>query len=503
MENHKEHSEMKANKPQDWLTNPWVRFLLLALLWIGVWQIGVLVEYIEHASVWFPAAGLTFAALLIAGYRAILPIMFSAILVTIWTAQIYDLQLSLSQLLKAGVLFGIAHIAPYYLGAKFLRWLSLSRHFSAPQLIVTFLLTASVISFLATILVLLSLVVSEMMQFDSIAETWLAFWIGDMAGVMVMAPLFAAFLLKLYPDTEFNLKHYISDVQITWSAQYKYKMLAIAFLIMGCMYLTQVTQTPNSAYGIFFLVIPHMWIASTESAFVNVLSIAFSSFLIAFGVNFFGLVEFAMVFQFAINVVAANTLFCLAMPTLINDNQKLRQLVLYDSLTQVASRDHLIEQAILQIKRSQKGRIPLALIVFDIDNFKQVNDEFGHAGGDRILVEVSQNAKSCLRPTDILARFGGDEFVAMLPNSTENIALIVADRIRTSLHHIQCGSQHISSSFGISFVEQHDTFESLFERADKALYLAKEQGKNRVVKLTMETGDKVSNEAVSLFTGDL
>jgi hypothetical protein len=102
--------------------------VLLALTWLAVWHIGVLVEYIEHASVWFPAAGLTFAALLVAGYRAILPLMVSAVLVTIWTAQIYDLPLSITQLLKAGVLFGIAHIFPYYIGSKLLCWLTLSRH---------------------------------------------------------------------------------------------------------------------------------------------------------------------------------------------------------------------------------------------------------------------------------------------------------------------------------------------------------------------------------------
>jgi diguanylate cyclase (GGDEF)-like protein len=502
VENQTEQPATPTNQYQDWLTISWLRPVLLALTWLAVWHIGVLVEYIEHASVWFPAAGLTFAALLVAGYRAILPLMVSAVLVTIWTAQIYDLPLSITQLLKAGVLFGIAHIFPYYIGSKLLCWLTLSRHFNAPQLIVTFLLTATVISLIATVLVLASLVLSGMMPFESIADTWLAFWIGDMAGVMVLAPLFSAVLFKLYPDTDFNLKHYINDVQIRWSNQYKYKMIAIALLIMSCMYLAHLTQTPKSAYAIFFLVIPHMWIACTESALVNVLSIALSSFLIAFGVNFFGLVEMSMVFQFAINVVAANTLFCLAVPTLISDNQKLRQLVLYDSLTQAASRDHLIEQANLQIKRSQKGKIPLALIVFDIDNFKRINDQFGHAGGDNILVKVSHTAKSSLRPTDLLARFGGDEFVALLPNSDEVAALCVAERVRTSLHHIEIEGQHVSSSFGVSFVEQNDTFESLFERADKALYLAKQQGKNRVVKLTTNGSLNVlSNADVSMPSG--
>lgn len=502
VENHAKKPRLSLTQYRSWLSVYLAPPLLLSFAWLGVWQIGVLVEYIEHASVWFPAAGLTFAALLVVGMRAIIPILISAVLVTIWTAQIYDLELSLVALLKAGVLFGFAHIIPYFIGARVLCWLTLSRHFNAPQLIVAFLSTAVIISLLATALVLCSLVISNMMDVDSITDTWLAFWIGDMAGVLVLAPLFAAVLLKFYPDSEFNVKDYIGQSKFAFTAQFKYKIVVITLLIVSSMYLTQLSQEPNSAYIIFFLVIPHMWIACTESALVNVLCIAFSSFLIAFCVNFFGVVEFSMVFQFAIIVVAANTLFCLAMPNLIVDNQKLRRLVSFDSLTKAASRDHLIEQANLQIKRSQKGNIPLSIIVFDIDDFKRINDDFGHAGGDKILAAVSSNAKSSLRPTDLLARFGGDEFVAMLPNSSEEVALGVADRIRTSLHHIECGSIRISCSFGVSFIEPQDTFENLFERADKALYLAKKQGKNRVVKVSIESKDIDLEDTSTLTVGD-
>lgn len=264
------------------------------------------------------------------------------------------------------------------------------------------------------------------------------------------------------------------------------------------MALSKYAHNPNSAFAIFFLVIPHMWIACSEKAITNLFCIAYSSFLIAFAVNFYGLVDMSLVFQFAISVVAANTLFCLAMPSLISDNQKLRQMVLYDSLTQAASRDHLIEHAGLQIKRNQKGQTPLALIVFDIDNFKQINDVHGHTGGDQVLIQISKNAKSCLRPGDLLARFGGDEFVALLPEATESAALEVAERIRTSLHHIELAGKHLSSSFGVSFLEAQDTFESLFERADKALYKAKEQGKNRVAVCEPSALNVVHNQGLNI-----
>ena len=312
--------------------------------WLAIWQLGRLVEYTEHASVWFPAAGLTFAVLLIAGARAIPPVMVSAIVITVWAGYHYDLGLSLSELIFAGVLFGVAHITPYFLGARILSMLSKTGNMTVPQLIVTFLVSSAIVSLFATFLVIGALILSDMMSADALKETWLPFWIGDLAGVVVLAPIFTAIIAMIYPKPDFNIAEYVGQGQLRHTKEYKYKVLVVLLMITSAMLLARWTGSPESAFAIFFLAVPHMWIACTESAFYNVITLAMTSFLIALYVHLFGLMDHVMVYQFAINVVAANALFGIAVPALTAHNQKLQKLVLTDSLTQAASRDHFMQR---------------------------------------------------------------------------------------------------------------------------------------------------------------
>ena len=143
-------------------------------------------------------------------------------------------------------------------------------------------------------------------------------------------------------------------------------------------------------------------------------------FLIVFLVHVLGLMDFVMVYQFAINVIAANTLFGLALPTLLADNIQLRKVAFTDNLTQVASRDRLEHRALLEINKARQDAEDFTLMVFDIDNFKQINDEFGHHIGDRALQQLCLIAQHSLRPGDLLGRFGGDEFVILLPPNLAN-----------------------------------------------------------------------------------
>ena len=134
-----------------------------------------------------------------------------------------------------------------------------------------------------------------------------------------MAPFFVALLSKLVPGVLFRLTDLSALQPQRHSPHFWLKLLLNALLLTLAMVLAYITQSPTSAFAIFFLVIPHMWIACSESPFYNVLSVALSSFLIAFLVHVLGLMDFVMVYQFAINVIAANTLFGLALPTLLAD----------------------------------------------------------------------------------------------------------------------------------------------------------------------------------------
>ncbi|MDX1677372.1 diguanylate cyclase [Arsukibacterium sp.] len=458
-----------------------LRDSLLFILWLAVWMLGMLVEYTEHASVWFPAAGLTFAALFTLGLRIIPVLLIACVGVTFWTVDSYQLPLNSWQTLQSGLLFGLAHILPYYLGTYLLRGLYASGKCTLPLFVICFIILASGSALVATFSVIAALVISGMMNATAISETWLPFWVGDMAGVIVIAPLFAAVISVLYPSSGLSLSQFVGPAQRFASPKFGYKLLLNLILLTLVMLLANYADTPESAFAIFFMVIPHMWIACTESAFYSTLSVAVSSFTIALLVNLFALMDFVMVYQFAINVIAANALFGLAVPALMATNNQLRLVASTDSLTRVASRDYLQQRAELEISRSLQQGEPLCLMVFDIDHFKQINDKFGHSTGDLVLLQACQQAQQLLRPADVIGRYGGDEFVVILPNTRQEAVVAIGNRIIERFLQIKLAEQlTVSASFGVAALKPGDSFRSLFKRADIALYRAKQQGRSQV-----------------------
>lgn len=457
------------------------RSLLLFLLWLAVWQLGRLVEYTDHASVWYPVSGLSFAALLLFGISAMPALIAAAVVITLWAVHHYQLPLSLGDSLNAGFLFAMAHLLPYGLGAWLLHWLLPLGQRHLPKLIVAFLLIAASSSLLATALVLTQLVWCQMLPLEDVAATWLPFWIGDMAGVLVLAPFFIMLLRSFKKNERLRLQELLDLQPIAWNRPLFAKLLLNFLLVTSAMMLAHLSGSANSAFAIFFLVIPQMWLACTENAKLNVLNLALTSFLIAFWVHWFNLLEFAMVYQFAISVIAANTLFGVTLPRLIDDNNKLRLMAFTDKVTRVANREWLEHQAGMAVARAQRVQQPLSLMVFDVDHFKQINDKFGHQVGDEALLLLCLTVQQCLRPTDLLARFGGDEFVVLLPDTPLALSQGIAERIASQLRDVKlAGTGQLTASFGVTQWQHGETYQSLFQRADQALYQAKQQGRDRV-----------------------
>ncbi|NMA68781.1 MAG: GGDEF domain-containing protein [Desulfitobacterium sp.] len=142
-----------------------------------------------------------------------------------------------------------------------------------------------------------------------------------------------------------------------------------------------------------------------------------------------------------------------------------------------------------QLKWAEKRGTSLALLIFDIDHFKKVNDKYGHLAGDHVLAELAQLAKGLVRKNDILARFGGEEFVLIAPNTGEKGAYKLGERIRRAVesHTFQYEGEKMSVtvSIGIAVLDesnddQQKLQEELIKAADEALYLAKNKGRNRV-----------------------
>ena len=159
-----------------------------------------------------------------------------------------------------------------------------------------------------------------------------------------------------------------------------------------------------------------------------------------------------------------------------------------DLLTGINNRRHLFELAEQTIAVAIRYKQPLAAMMFDIDHFKQVNDVFGHDIGDRILEGVTQCAVAELRTGDVIGRYGGEEFIILLPMTIALQAYPLAERIRISVANLAVASEkgNVSVTLSIGIVEmlpdaQTETVEDLFRRADKAMYGAKFTGRNRTV----------------------
>ncbi|NGZ27533.1 MAG: diguanylate cyclase [Magnetococcales bacterium] len=153
-----------------------------------------------------------------------------------------------------------------------------------------------------------------------------------------------------------------------------------------------------------------------------------------------------------------------------------------DRLTGLGNRRAFEQAASVEMQRLQRFGHPVSLLILDVDHFKRVNDRFGHLAGDQILVGLINITKELLRGTDILCRWGGEEFVVLAANTSLSSARVLADRIRSQVAASPMEPVGaITVSLGVAECKRDESLERWFERADRALYRAKQEGRNRVV----------------------
>ena len=171
---------------------------------------------------------------------------------------------------------------------------------------------------------------------------------------------------------------------------------------------------------------------------------------------------------------------------MLENNKHLEKMVSVDRLTQLHNRNHYETQLPLEMERAIRNRKSLAFLIMDIDDFKMVNDRYGHDVGDRVLQLVAQGARDHLRKIDLLFRFGGEEFIALLPGAGKEAAERTAERIRevvSKLKHRLDDGREVGVTISIGgciFPNDAQKELDLFRKADDALYHSKKEGKNRV-----------------------
>ncbi|KVE36127.1 sensor domain-containing diguanylate cyclase [Burkholderia sp. BDU5] len=175
-----------------------------------------------------------------------------------------------------------------------------------------------------------------------------------------------------------------------------------------------------------------------------------------------------------------------ALQELTRTNQKLEHLATTDPLTGASNRRKFIEQIQAEIARAKRDGTTFSLLALDLDNFKKINDDYGHQVGDVVLCNFVQQCLAAIRPYDHIARVGGEEFMVLLPKMLADAASGIAERVRTSIANASFGidGKHtpVTVSIGVSqYGRDGDTVDEILSAADKLLYRAKHEGRNRVV----------------------
>lgn len=164
---------------------------------------------------------------------------------------------------------------------------------------------------------------------------------------------------------------------------------------------------------------------------------------------------------------------------------RIHQIATHDELTGLVNRRHTQSLMLNEQRRSQRSKQPFCIGLLDIDHFKRVNDQYGHAAGDEVLRTLAAAGLKCMRTTDVMGRWGGEEFVLILPNTRLEEALIALERFRVYMatNKVQVPNAELVITFSAGLAEHQvkDTLDHTLERADRALYEAKGEGRNRIV----------------------
>lgn len=174
---------------------------------------------------------------------------------------------------------------------------------------------------------------------------------------------------------------------------------------------------------------------------------------------------------------------------LVRMQKQFRHMAETDALTGAANRRAFMNYLDMQVERAQRQDTPLSVVMVDLDHFKSVNDTYGHAKGDTVLIETVRAVQRGLRERDMLGRLGGEEFAVVLPGASAHAAIDAAERLRRAIEALDIRDDrgerlHVTASLGVTSTEfsgQLETAESLLQVADEALYVAKDTGRNRVI----------------------
>jgi diguanylate cyclase (GGDEF)-like protein len=462
-------------------------YVLLFFLWIGTFYASTIMAFAEFISLWYMPAGISIAAFLIFGKRAFIPIFLAVFFLSFRFTEQLQQGFDPAHLASA-TLFALAHTVPYGLGGLSARhWLSHFVQHGLPSRIIGLLVIYALSALCAALSGLLVWEFTTETYDNIIEEGWFAWWLGDLVGVMVIAPLMCLILPK-FTNTRLAWleEFYAHDRKLSANLKsFLFKLCVAAAAVIGILLLDSQLTHPGIAYFVFFVTIPQLWIVLTERTSFATTSLVVITVIMAFGVGLFNVTDQAITYQFALYMTAAISYFAVAVPALIQRNIQLQEMSMVDLLTNLPTK-WLFKTLVNQVVKSSRPNQNHSIAMYNLDHFKKINDDYGEAIGDQVLIDSAQIMKSELRDSEILCRCEQDIFVVFMPNLDIDAATKRANELRHKLPvlHIDDLILPIRGSFGVTQVQFGEEIEETVERATRALHQAKQEGRNKVVAIS-------------------
>ena len=417
-------------------------------------------------AVW-PAAGIALAAFLLLGYRVWPAILLSAFLVNVTTAG--------SVATSIGIAVGntLAGLAGAFLVNRFARG---CRAFERAQDIFRFTVLGGMVSTTASATVgVTTLSLGGFAGWADYGFIWLTWWLGDAVGILVVAP--AILLWSANPRVRWNRR------EVLEAAGLLFAVMLVGASVFGGLVPSRIKNYPLEFLCIPFFVLTAFRFGQREvaTAIVTLAGIAIWGTLRGFGPFVLPSQNESLLLLQAFMGVTAVTM--LSLSALVAERRqvedRLRHLAVSDPLTGLANYRQLVYALETEIRRSQRTERPFAVVLLDLDGLKKINDRYGHLVGSLAVRRVAETLLGSCRGIDTAARFGGDEFAVVLPETGEAAAWHVARRVAQRVAG-DGETPPISVSTGVAvYPRDGATLEALVNAADRALYETKERGRRQ------------------------
>lgn len=475
---------------------------------IGV-QLSVKMTAFNGASaIWLPS-GITLAAILLFGSKVFFGIAFGSIMGLINYSSSLQSFTHIILINTACILAN--YLQPLLIKLLIQKYANMRTLFTSIRGVTCFILFSSLMAVLAPIIVVNTAVYIKLYSANNYWNYFFTMWSSGALAHIIFAPIFL--IPTIHPVTKKN------------PLPRKIKALIIIFIFLSTMLISWLTFWKSNALEYLFLLLLIISVFTLGKKFSIIMVVIVSCVTIIATMLGFGPFvkqsanQSLLLLQSFIGVFAVT---CLILSAIIDEKQRatntleailanlensvkertaelqkvndeLSRLAHLDGLTQIANRRQFDDYLVKEWKRHLRKQEFLALILIDIDYFKRYNDCYGHQGGDNCLIEVAQTiTKTLKRPMDLATRYGGEEFAVILPNTKPEGALVVAEHIREAVfllkipHIASTVSQYVTLSLGVASLipTPEMSWEDLISIADRALYQAKHQGRNRIISLS-------------------